>query len=220
MRFFRRGQHQPFTRRPIPPDNTSPIPRIRTGLLQPPGTTLTSPPQPRMLPAPPPPMPSGWVPGVITKALNSPSSVPPLRPAPPRRQAWVPAQRPAPPPPPRITEPAALACPGGRIPAVLTLPCGSCHRVHTRGATSSFQVLRAEAAHAGWRTDLFGTWACPACQETPGWYAPYPPAVVWGAEHALIRDVAASRAPRWRWRKALRTARLHLDTRALRALRP
>ena len=40
MRFFRRGQHQPITRGPIPPDDTSPIPRIRTGLLQPLSTPL------------------------------------------------------------------------------------------------------------------------------------------------------------------------------------
>ena len=141
MRFFRRGQHQPITRGPIPPDDTSPIPRIRTGLLAPPGTPLQAAQasthaawlamRPRMLPAP----------------ITSPASVPPLKPAPPRpRQAWAPAPPAAPPPPPRITEPAALAYPGGRVPPELTLPCATCHRVHTRGATSSFTALYATAA--------------------------------------------------------------------------
>ena len=157
---------------------------------------------------------------MLPAPITSPASVPPLKPAPPRpRQAWVPAPPPAPPPPPRITEPAALAYPGGRVPPELTLPCATCHRVHTRGATSSFTALYATAAEDGWRRDLFGVMTCPACQAQPGWYAPYPPTVVWGAEHALMRDVASRKAPRWRWRKALRTARLHLDARALRALR-
>ena len=148
--------------------------------------------------------------------MHDPSSPPPLRP----RLAWTPPSPPPPPPPVRITEPAVLAYPGGQIPPELTLPCGGCHRVHVRGAASSFPILHAEAEHAGWRRDLYGVWACPACQLKPGWRGDRAPALVWGAEHALIRDVAAQAAPRWRWRRAFREARVWRDAKALRALRP
>ena len=211
MKLIRRGQHKdrlPIETSPAPPDITSPVTRI-PALLQDPATArlpftqtdltaLTPPPRRRALPPP------------------GPSSLPALQPPPRPRPAWAPPQ---PPTRVRITEPAALACPGGRIPAALTLPCGSCHRVHVRGATSSFTALYTTAAQDGWRRDLFGVMACPACQAHPGWRAPHPPVLRRGAEHALIADVTAARAPRWRWRQALRNPRIWLDTRALRALR-
>ena len=229
MKLIRRGQPRRVPTRPAPPGRTQPITRIRSGLpgehpagdrlpfTQTPVTALTPPPRPRAIPAPP-PMPPGWVPPALTATLASPSSAPPLRPTPPParpRAAWTPPQ---PPSPPRITQPAVLAYPGGRVPPELTLPCGgTCHRVHTRGASSSFPVLYAEAERAGWRQDLYGVWACPACQAKPGWRPGRTP--VPRREHTLILATTNAAAPRWRWRKALRTARIHLDARALKALR-
>jgi hypothetical protein len=218
----RRGQHHarlPVERQPNPPDDTRPLRQI--SLVQDKAAFLAAerarPPlalpapiyaSPRALPAP--------------KPRYGPASLPPLRPMPtPRRPraAWVPPQATRPAPPPiAITEPALLACPGGRVPDALVLHCG-CHRVHTRGATASFQVLHAEAERAGWRRDMLGVWACPPCQEQSGWRAPRTPVLTRPAQ-VLIEDVASQRVPAWRWRQALKHAHRYLiDTKVLRAVR-
>lgn len=38
----------------------------------------------------------------------------------------------------------------------------------------TFEALRVSAYQAGWRLDAFAQWACPACQQTPAYHAPYP----------------------------------------------
>ena len=213
---------------------------------------LEAAPAPRALPAPTP----------------GPASVPPLRPAPPPRHSrtgWVPASTPAPKPEPRrpapirITEPAKTAAevaealkampeimaryPDGNIPDIFTLPCGTCHRVHTRGGTSSFRDLYAEAERAGWRKDgsgggewddsgrnkfgMFGVWACPACQDQPGWWEPNPPVLAGEyLECALGRDVAAHAADgpaleavTQALTRALRRHRYYLNASALEAVK-
>ena len=75
-----------------------------------------------------------------------------------------------------------------------------------------FEALRVSAYVSGWRLDAFARWACPACQQTPGYRTPYP-VIQWdgdateaylagdgqgeryhrdAAEHDLVRTVAAA----------------------------
>ncbi len=187
MSIFRKGQHAELLTetRPIPSDNTSPLPNC--SLLEGPEPvtkTFASP-----IPAP------------LPEPVQGPASLPPLpqrkpAPAPRHRLGWVPAPAPRMPAPVRITEPAALAAEiAATHPGIFALPCGTCHRVHARGGTASFRALYAEAGRAGWRKDTLGKWACPACQAKPGWRAPSIPALAGEyLEYALARDVAAHAA--------------------------
>lgn len=81
-----------------------------------------------------------------------------------------------------------------------TLRCG-CGRTYGCHGHASFAALHDAARDFGWDTDAFGTWACPACQRQPGYWAPFRPALPDKpgepavAEYRLMRRVAAVADP-------------------------
>ena len=94
------------------------------------------------------------------------------------------------------------------------MKCGVCLRSRYADPIAgsmpfTFEALRVSAYVSGWRLDAFARWACPACQQTPAYWSPYP-VIHWdgdaadaylrglpdtefyhraAAEHDLIRDV-------------------------------
>lgn len=138
---------------------------------------------------------------------------------PPAAWNWPPAPAPAPAlvpvpgPEPLPDADAALICLAiaDPEPALACSGCGALHRdPGAAAARSLFTELRASAYAAGWRTNRFAGWTCPACQARPDYWAPhparlrghdqathhpgYPPCdgCTAHAEHLLVTSVAAA----------------------------